>query len=41
LFSLTSWKLLPLALWVRYFAKECVDSTTKQDKVFLNKTLRQ
>jgi len=34
LFALTSWKLLPLALWVSYFAEVGVDLTTKQDKVF-------
>jgi len=34
LFALTSWKLLPSALWVRYFSEEGVDLTTKQDKVF-------
>jgi len=34
LFALTSWKILPLALWVRYFAEEGVDLTTKQDTFF-------
>jgi len=37
LFALTSWKLLPSALWVRYFAEEGVGLTTKQDKVIFNR----
>ena len=37
LFALTSWKLLPSALWVMYFAEDGVDLTTKQDKVFFNR----
>ena len=41
LFDLTSWKLSPLALWVRYFAEEGIDLTIKQDKLFFNKTQSQ
>jgi len=41
LFALTSWKLSPLALWVRYFAEEGVHLPIKQDKLFFNKTQSQ